>query len=182
MIKEDIRISDELILGSLRKKDLSHMAGLLNEKKIHDNTLSIPFPYKLKDAVYFYNLVDQWEKVNGIKRDWHIRLNDVLIGGVGLMYDDGKDSHKSQLGYWIGAPYRGKGVMATTLKVFLNYIFESRPGLLRLEAHVFPENISSQKTLEKTGFIREGYFRQYCVKNGEMKDAIQYAIFNPTTS
>ena len=109
-------------------------------------------------------------------------LNDEIIGGIGLVYEDGTESHKSKLGYWIGAPYRGKGIMAIVLKGFVHYIFQNRTGLLRLEAHVFPNNISSQKTLEKNGFIREGYFKHYYRKDDEIKDAIQYAVFNPTIS
>jgi RimJ/RimL family protein N-acetyltransferase len=178
MIREDIKIYDELVLGSLRKKDLDQLIVLLNDPQIHKNTMTIPYPYKKEYAEFYYNRMKGWEEENGIKKEWQIRLNGEMIGGIGLGYEEGVSSHKSKIGYWIGAPYRGKGVMASVIKGFVRYIFENRPNLLRLEAYVFPDNIASQKTLEINGFFREGYFKRYYQKNKEYKDTIQYTIFN----
>jgi RimJ/RimL family protein N-acetyltransferase len=182
MIREDIRINDKLILSSLRKKDLPDLVNWMKDKKISENTLTIPFPYEKKDAEFFFHKIQNWEKEHGIKREWQIRLGDKMIGGLGLIYDSGINSHMSKIGYWIGRAHRKKGIMTDVLKVFIRYIFNHRPELLRLEAHVFPDNIASQKVLEKAGFLREAYLKYYYKKQEEYKDAIQYVAFNTTIS
>ena len=47
--------------------------------------------------------------------------------------------------------------------------------LHRIEAACIPTNIASVKLLEKTGFRREGYARQYLCINGIWQDHLLYA-------
>jgi ribosomal-protein-alanine N-acetyltransferase len=50
--------------------------------------------------------------------------------------------------------------------------------LHRLEAACIPSNIGSIKLLEKTGFVREGYAREYLCINGVWQDHLLYARVN----
>jgi ribosomal-protein-alanine N-acetyltransferase len=47
--------------------------------------------------------------------------------------------------------------------------------LHRLEAACIPTNATSMRLLEKTGFQREGYARQYLCINGSWQDHVLYA-------
>jgi ribosomal-protein-alanine N-acetyltransferase len=47
--------------------------------------------------------------------------------------------------------------------------------LHRLEAACIPTNAPSIRLLEKTGFLREGYAREYLCINGVWQDHLLYA-------
>src|SRR5215212_6804230 len=52
-----------------------------------------------------------------------------------------------------------------------------RPGRQpRLEAACIPSNIASVRLLEKTGFTREGFAREYLCINGLWQDHLLYAL------
>jgi ribosomal-protein-alanine N-acetyltransferase len=48
--------------------------------------------------------------------------------------------------------------------------------LHRLEAACIPSNAASVRLLEKTGFRREGYAREYLCINGIWQDHLLYAL------
>jgi ribosomal-protein-alanine N-acetyltransferase len=51
-------------------------------------------------------------------------------------------------------------------------------GLARLEAYVIPDNIPSQRMLEKSGFRREGLLRSYLSYDGRRFDALLYSLIS----
>ena len=48
-------------------------------------------------------------------------------------------------------------------------------GLHRVEAACIPTNNASIRLLEKTGFVREGFAREYLCINGTWQDHLLYA-------
>jgi RimJ/RimL family protein N-acetyltransferase len=48
--------------------------------------------------------------------------------------------------------------------------------LARVEALVGPDNIASQRVLEKAGFRREGHLRSYLVFDRQRADALIYSL------
>ena len=52
-------------------------------------------------------------------------------------------------------------------------------GLDENEADVDPRNAASIRTLERLGFQREGYLRERWQVNGEIQDALFYALLRP---
>lgn len=48
--------------------------------------------------------------------------------------------------------------------------------LHRLEAACIPTNVASIRLLEKTGFTREGFAREYLCINGTWQDHLLYAL------
>jgi RimJ/RimL family protein N-acetyltransferase len=146
----------------------------MNEPAIPRNTLTIPYPYDMKDARMFYARVTDWQQLNNLQKDWSIRQGDLLIGGIGLMYNHGLDSHKSEIGYWLSASHRNKGIMTDCIRAFSQAVFDNT-SIVRLEAHVFSHNEPSCRALEKAGYEREGYVRKGFLKNGKYLDAWLYS-------
>ena len=56
--------------------------------------------------------------------------------------------------------------------------FANRAGfqLRRMEAACLPHNAASIRLLEKTGFEREGYAREYLCIDGRWQDHLLYAL------
>jgi [ribosomal protein S5]-alanine N-acetyltransferase len=78
------------------------------------------------------------------------------------------------IGYWMGKPYARQGLMSMALRALIPFCF-STLRLHRLEAACITTNVASIRLLEKSGFQREGYARQYLCINGMWQDHLLYA-------
>lgn len=94
-----------------------------------------------------------------------INLSQIFLGGFRNAY----------LGYFIGAPYAGRGYMKETIRLMLRYAF-THLKLHRLEANIQPENLASVALVKGAGFIREGYSRRYLKICGRWRDHERWAI------
>ena len=85
-----------------------------------------------------------------------------------------REHKKAELGFWLLPKYWGKGYVQEALEVVLEYAFQ-KLHLHRIEAFVETENISSQNTLQKCHFQKEGVLRDSEIKNGRF---ISVAVFS----
>ena len=74
----------------------------------------------------------------------------------------------------MGAPYAGRGYMTAAVNTVLPFAFGTL-RLHRVEAACIPGNAASIRLLEKTGFQREGFARQYLCINGVWQDHLLFA-------
>jgi len=98
----------------------------------------------------------------------------VLLGGMTLGNIRRGCAQAGSLGYWMGQPYAGQGYMTDAVRALLPYAF-SVLRLHRVEAACIPTNAASTRLLEKAGFIREGYARDYLCINGRWEDHLLFA-------
>jgi ribosomal-protein-alanine N-acetyltransferase len=103
--------------------------------------------------------------------------DDVLLGGVTLSNVRRGVAQAASLGYWMGAPYAGRGYMTDAVGAVLPFAFETLK-LHRLEAACLPHNVASARVLEKVGFRREGLGRRYLKINGVWQDHDLYALLH----
>lgn len=103
--------------------------------------------------------------------------DDVLLGGVTLANVRRGIVQAGTIGYWIGAPYAGRGTMSAALKVLLPSLF-GELNLHRIEAACIPSNTASVRVLEKCGFVREGRARRYLCINGAWQDHYLFGLLN----
>jgi ribosomal-protein-alanine N-acetyltransferase len=97
-----------------------------------------------------------------------------LVGGLTLANIRRGVAQAGSLGYWTGLPFVRQGYMAAAVRAVIPFAFASL-RLHRLEAACIPSNSGSIKLLEKTGFVREGYAREYLCINGIWQDHLLYA-------
>src|SRR5712691_9364762 len=100
--------------------------------------------------------------------------DDAMIGGLTLANIRRGVAQAGAIGYWIGAPFAGKGYMTAAVRALVPFCFGTL-RLHRLEAACIPANTASTRLLEKTGFQREGYARSYLCINGVWQDHLLYA-------
>lgn len=162
-------------LRELRSGDEPQLVQYLNDPELYANTLFIPYPYTESDARDFLMLNRDLEAAHQTHFNWMITDHeDQVIGGIGLLYEHGITSHKSGFGYWLGAPFRSRGMMTEIVLTFCDLIFD-QTGLTRLEAMVYTHNPASARVLEKSGFTLEGLMRHAVKKEGNYVDAWFYA-------
>lgn len=85
------------------------------------------------------------------------------------------EHRRAEIGYALRRDRWGEGVMTEVLPEMIRFGFEQMQ-LNRLEADADPRNLRSIKSLERLGFVREGYLRECYLINGELQDAVVYAL------
>jgi ribosomal-protein-alanine N-acetyltransferase len=106
------------------------------------------------------------------------RKNDeALVGGLTLANIRRGVAQAGSLGYWIGEPFARRGLMTGAVQGLVPFAFGSL-RLHRLEAACIPSNTASIRLLEKVGFVREGYAREYLCINGLWQDHLLFARLN----
>jgi ribosomal-protein-alanine N-acetyltransferase len=97
-----------------------------------------------------------------------------LVGGLTLANVRRGVAQAGSIGYWIGARFARQGYTTAAVRALIPYAFDTL-RLHRLEAACIPNNVASIGLLEKAGFRREGYAREYLCINGVWADHLLYA-------
>ena len=103
--------------------------------------------------------VEQASKLRFAIRDGNV----ALVGTVNLSPQTNKPN-QMEIGYYIGQDYVGRGYATEAVCILCDWAFKER-GLSRIVANTHPDNIASQKVLEKAGFER-------MVEPGEKGDVV----------
>lgn len=167
------RVMMNCTIREWRKEDAARLAQMLNNKKILDNLRDgLPFPYTEKDAGEFIEAMLSADPIKTFP--FAITVNDEVIGSIGVFRCDNIHSQSAEMGYYIGEPYWGKGIMTSAVEQICRYIFE-QTDIIRIFAEPFAHNAASCRVLEKAGFSFEGCLRSHAVKNGRIVDMKLYS-------
>jgi ribosomal-protein-alanine N-acetyltransferase len=101
--------------------------------------------------------------------------DDTLLGGITLGLVRRGVAQACTMGYWVGEPFAGQGYMTRAVRAVTGFAF-SEIRLRRIEAACLPRNERSRRLLERVGFQREGYARQYICIAGRWEDHLLYAL------
>jgi len=101
-----------------------------------------------------------------------------VIGVVNFSAITRRAFHAAILGYSIDAEHEGRGLMREALEAAIRFGFEDL-RLHRIMASYRPENVRSAGLLQRLGFVREGYARDYLRIDGRWRDHVLTAIVNP---
>ncbi|TCL96479.1 [SSU ribosomal protein S5P]-alanine acetyltransferase [Rhizobium sp. PP-WC-2G-219] len=105
------------------------------------------------------------------------RDTETLLGGLTIGYIRRGAAQCCMIGYWMGERFAGQGHMSAAVRLSIPYIF-STLQLHRIEAACIPENDRSIRLLEKVGFHREGYLREYLKINGQWRDHLIFSLLS----
>jgi ribosomal-protein-alanine N-acetyltransferase len=95
------------------------------------------------------------------------------LGNINLLFR--RQPGTVEMGYWLIERMRGRGLGSRAVALLAHWAVADG-GLARVEALVLPENIASQRVLEKAGFRREGHLRSYLVFDTRRADALIYSL------
>ncbi|MFL5740440.1 MAG: GNAT family N-acetyltransferase [Flavisolibacter sp.] len=114
----------------------------------------------------------------GTGYSWALSLknDEKMIGYSGIWRID-KVNHRGEIGYTLHPDYWNQGLMTEALRVIVNFGFDQL-GLHSLEANVNPGNGASIRLLEKSGFVREAYFRENYFFRGNFLDSAIYSLIS----
>ncbi|NLR61795.1 GNAT family N-acetyltransferase [Chitinophaga polysaccharea] len=157
---------NDVKLKAIERSDLEDMAVLANDPAVAANLRdTFPSPYSLKDAEEFLSLIEQG-KLNHV---WGIYAKDKIAGAITLTPQTDIYRHSAEIGYWLGAPFHGKGIMTEAVSLLTEYAFREM-NILRIYAGVFAYNEASKKVLMKSGYHLEAVKVKAVIKNDVLHD------------
>jgi len=157
-------------------EDAPSLAHHANDVTVWQNLRDLfPNPYTLEHAVGFIrHALSQSPMCHRA-----IVIEGEAVGSIGLKLGSDVERVSAEVGYWLGSPYRGRGVMTEAIRAFTDEAFETLE-LTRIFALPFAHNLASCRALEKAGFSLEAVLRRSCIKEGRITDQRQYARIRET--
>ena len=156
--------TERLTLCEQDEKYIPQMVALANEKEVSKMLSSMPYPYYAKDARgWIETAAKKYAEKTLISFAITNKQSGDYMGNIDLMLSP--EHNHATLGYWLGKPYWGKGVMSEAARAVMVYGFDTLK-LRRLAAHHFHINPASGRVMEKAGMKLEG-IRKAHFKKGE---------------
>jgi len=137
-----------LVLRAPMRGDVPDLVRLADNATIAARLARLPHPYTRADAIGFVEIFAQRPD----ERPYAITLDDRFIGVVGFTFNEGKPP---ELGYWLGEPYWGQGLMSEAARALLEAAHRTAHFEL-IAARALADNAASLNVLAKLGFVRTG--------------------------
>lgn len=102
-----------------------------------------------------------------------IEYRGEFAGIIGHVYLNPQD-RRTELGYWLGQPFQGRGIMTRACRKLVDYAFESL-GANRVEIRTDVDNRKSRAIPERLGFVQEALLREAVLEHGDYRDVVMYA-------
>jgi RimJ/RimL family protein N-acetyltransferase len=135
--------TERLVLRAPRHSDVAAIAALASDRRVAINTARIPHPYDEADAERFIASVNRRDG----EACFVMTFNERLIGACSI--DPREDA--PELGYWLGAPYWGRGFATEAARALIDHAFgDLEHEALQAGARV--SNPASRRVLEKCAF------------------------------
>jgi [ribosomal protein S5]-alanine N-acetyltransferase len=165
-----IPLGDGIELRRLTLADAEDIARYANNRHVWRNLRDLfPHPYHREHAEGFIRMLETGDGETAFA----IANEREAIGVIGFHREPDVHRRCAEVGYWLGEPFWGGGIVSRALVAVCDHIFQNY-DFVRLTAPVFAWNPASARVLEKAGFIREGVMRKAVFKDGEFTDLLIY--------
>lgn len=166
--------TDRLILRQVYTYDAESVLRYLSDQEVMKYYGLEPFDTinDALDEISWYQSI--FEENTGIRWGITIKNQNEVIGSCGFLNMVPKH-YRSEIGFELSKDYWGQGIASEALKAICKYGFEQL-NLQRIEALIEPPNQSSQRLVERLGFIREGLLRNYEFTSGKFDDLYMYSL------
>ena len=161
----------------LRRVSIDDLNEILELRGNPETMKFIPRPLVKteEDALNHFKMIDEKiEKNEGINWAITVKGNPKLIGIIGH-YRIQPENHRCEIGYMILPQYNGQGIVTEAIKIVLEYGFEDM-NMHSIEAVIDPDNIASERVLQKNGFIKEAHILENEYYDGKFWDTVIYSI------
>jgi len=163
------------ILRQIIPNDLDAIVKYANNANVARYlTEKFPQPYLKENALAFIDFANNTKQAD-IKA---IVINGEFIGACGIHFKEDVLCKNAELGYWLGEPFWGKGIMRQVIQQRVEEAF-NKYAIHRVYASVFSPNEGSKKVLLKSGFQLEATLKQAVYKNNCYYDDCIFSIINP---
>jgi RimJ/RimL family protein N-acetyltransferase len=160
---------------SWQPSDAASLAKHANNPKVAVNLRDrFPSPYTVRDGREFIKMARRMTP----ESFFAIVVDAAAVGGIGFVPMHDVERVSSEIGYWLGEDYWGKGITTEALIAVTRYAMETH-GFTRMFALPFAYNDASCRVLEKAGYLLEARLHKSAIKDGKIIDQFQYSFIAP---
>lgn len=170
-------VDGRVTLRPWRLEDADALVRRINDAEVGAFLDLIPQPYGHTDAVdYLRGCEEGWR--TGVSSNFAVLVDglDGPAGSVGCRWSE-IDDGVAEIGYWVAAEARGRGVATTATRLAALWAFAAEPRLERLQLRADVENVASNRVAAKAGFTREGVLRS-ARRNARLGRRVDFAIWS----
>jgi len=154
-------------------EDASGLTALMSEEAVYGNLLQLPHP---SEAAWRERL--EAKPGNGDLQLVAIAQGEV-VAMAGLHANPQiRRRHAMGLGMAVTVPAQGKGVGSALMTALIDYA-DRWAAVTRIELTVFTDNERAIALYRKFGFVQEGIFRAYGLRDGRFQDVLAMARLHP---
>lgn len=154
-------------------KDGPAITMLAGERAVAEMTAHIPHPLT-RDAVDSFLLKVRGANSDGSGLTLALAQRSAPARLIGLVAISA-DLEAPHLGYWLGQPWWGAGLMGEATRALVHAYFAYAGGQ-RLESAALPDNPASRRVLEKAGFRWIGRGLRPCPARGHARDMDRFGL------
>ncbi len=166
--------TERLILRRLNENDADEILAMRGNPETM-KYIPRPLAKTREDALTHIATIEE-KIVNNTGINWGITIkgSSKIIGIIGH-YSIIPENHRAEIGYMSLPESNGKGYMSEAVKAVVAYGFEQM-NLHSIEAIIDPENIASERVLQKNGFVKEAHIRENLLWEGSYLDTVIYSL------
>lgn len=163
-----------LFLRRIDENDVAEVLALRGNPEIM-KYIPRPLAKTEENALEHITMINEKIDTNiGINWGITIKGNPKIIGIIGH-YRIQPENHRAEIGYMSLPEYNGKGYITEAIKAVVTYGFEQM-NLHSIEAVIDPENIASERVLQKNGFVKEAHILENEYWEGKFWDTVIYSL------
>ena len=169
--------SQRLALGPVTVSDVDAVYEYCQDEELQA-FVPLPVPYARSDAEFFTGRYAADAATSTAFSLWAIRLTEggapaagprPLVGAIELRFEP---LRSATVGFWLGRPHRGLGIMTEALQTLVEFAFDREGlGLERIQWEAVAGNIASATVARRNGFAFEGVGRRALVHRDIRVDA-----------
>jgi len=158
-------------LRPFKDTDLTSLVKYANNYNIAKFlTNQFPHPYTDEDGRKFISSVSH----NNPANVFSVVVNGEAAGAIGIFPQSDIHEKNAEMGYWLAEHFWGKGIITRAIEQIVEYGFKTF-DITRIFSRPFSSNPTSQRVLEKAGFVCEARLKNAIYKNGSYFDELIYA-------
>ncbi|MFN2383863.1 MAG: GNAT family N-acetyltransferase [Gemmatimonadota bacterium] len=161
-----------VVVRSWHRGDAASLVRHADDREVWRNLRDrFPSPYTEGDAKRWLRVASREDP----GMNFAIAVDGEAVGGIGLGAQPDVFRRSVEIGYWLGRPYWGRGIMTEAVRAVTAYGFATL-DVGRIFAGVFDWNPASARVLEKAGYTFEARLRRDVTKDGHTLDRLMYAV------
>jgi RimJ/RimL family protein N-acetyltransferase len=167
---------DVVVLRPLVNSDLRSLVEALQDPGISRWIPDIPYPYTNADGQTFLRIAQQgWASGRSAQFAITDAHSEQFLGTIGAGKGDSDDA-AADIGYWIAAQYRRRGIATRALVLASRWCLTDWE-LIRLQLNADVRNEASLKVATRAGFHREGTLRSI-VQHAQRIDVAFFSLLS----
>ncbi|MEX6703034.1 GNAT family N-acetyltransferase [Peribacillus frigoritolerans] len=165
-----------LVLRIFQKSDAVAVTKLCNNYNIYKNTLYLPYPYTIEDALsWIEHHLDNFNANKSYEFAITDKESGKLYGAIAL--SNNQKFNNGEIAYWIGKKFWGNGYATEAAQAILHFALEEKQ-YHKVFARYFNSNPASGRVMQKFGLKKEGILIDHVRKENRFEDLVYYGIIN----